>query len=134
MRWFYFVWFVLAAAGGASISTTPPSMTPHVGLVLLVLPLSFVCGTLYFKYALRRLFPGKLASAPSLRVVPWNLPTGSLQFISLTFAFVGAWALLFTVVLDHPSVGTALHFLSLGLGPYLAILHTYKEHAELFEA
>ena len=118
----YVGWFFFSGLWGYMAATTvfPPAqvaLAPHIAFPLTAIG-GVVVGVVSFLYSPNR----ALADRPSLRLTPWNRPTGFLLFVALTFTFTGIWALGMVVALGYPGLVASAHVLALGIGPLVGIL------------
>lgn len=134
MRFFYVVWFFFCAGWGYLIADFPESDAPPWGQVVGSFPLALLTfGGLYW-LELRRLLPGQLAQPPSLKLKPWNRPTGLMLFIGLTFVFASLWGVVIAAIGDLPGLRIAVNFLMLGAGAVVAIFACRRIFPARFDA
>lgn len=119
MRVFYVFWFafcslwgylVAGSSGGASYLT-----------LLAALPLAVLCFTVMFALELRRRPDGQQASIPSLRLPPWDLPTGMAVFGAMTFSFVAFWGLALSLALGYGGTRLALQIGGFAFASWLSM-------------
>lgn len=121
MRLFYTFWFFFCSGWGYLLAGFADSDAPPLGQLVASFPLVLLTCVVLFWLELRRLPPGQFAERPSLKLKPWNRPTGLLLFVGLTFVFASLWGVGIAVVAHMPGLLIALHFLSLGAGTLAAI-------------
>jgi hypothetical protein len=122
MRLFYAFWFFFCAGWGYVLAGFAESDAPSWGNLFASFPLALLTCVVLFWLELRRLPPGQFAQLPSLRLKPWNRPTGFILFIGLTFVFTSLWGVVIAAVAHLPGLRVALHFLLLGAGTVGAVL------------
>lgn len=121
MRLFYAFWFFFCAGWGYLAASFSEADGPPWGHLAASFPLAVLTCAVLFWLELRRMSPGQLAQRPSLKLRPWNRPTGMLLFIGLTFVFAALWGVAIAVLAGLPGVRVALSFLALGAGDVGAI-------------
>jgi hypothetical protein len=121
MRFFYAFWFLFCAGWGYVLAGFAESDAPPWGQLVASFPLALLTCIVLFGLELRRLRLGQFAEQPSLKLKPWNRPTGFLLFIGLTFVFASVWGVGIAVLAHMPGLRVALHVLSLGAGTVASI-------------
>ena len=131
MRVFYVFWFaffslwgylVAGSSGGASYMT-----------LLASLPLAVLSFTAMFAVELRRRPDGRPASIPSLRLPPWNLPTGMAVFGAMTFSFVAFWGLVLSLALGYEGTRLALQIGGFAIASWVSMFICVRLMPQRFE-
>jgi hypothetical protein len=122
MPYFYAAWLLLCAGWGYMAATTVFPSSEETLSPVLAFPLTLIGGCLLSALSFHYSPTTELADPPSIRLKPWNRPTGFLLFLALTFSFTGAWATGMVIALGLPGTQASLHVLALGLGPLLGIV------------
>jgi len=131
MRVFYVFWFafcslwgylVAGSSGGASDST-----------LLAALPLAVLGFTAMFAVELRRRPDGQPASIPSLRLPPWNLPTGMTVFGAMSLSFIAFWGLVLSLALGYDGTRLALQIGCFAVASWLSMFICVRLMPHRFE-
>src|SRR5690349_21687257 len=113
MRVFYVFWFFFCAGWGYLLASFAESDAPPWANLVATFPISLLFGVLMIWLELRSLPLGRLADPPSLKLKPWNRPTGIVLFIGLTFVFASVWGVAIALAANMSGIRVALNALSL---------------------
>lgn len=134
MKRFYVIWFFFCAGWGYLMAQPFTGNAPRpVSEILLAFPLGALATAMLFAVEAWRVHPGKLA-APRIELKPWQMPTGIMQFVFVTFAFSGLLGLLFGAFLPAGDVRQPLFILLMSLGGLAGILAVYRGFHSRFAA
>jgi hypothetical protein len=103
VKHFYPFWFVFCAGWGYMFANFPddpqlPRMEGSPGDIVTFIAIS-ACAFGAIVYVALRFPPKPLESARfGIDLKPWDQPLGVLQFVGVTFLFVGLWAALFLLL------------------------------------
>lgn len=135
MKRFYRFWFFFCVGWGYLMSQPlagPETIDAlHTTHVLAALPLSALNVALLLALEVWRARPAKLP-APNIELRPWNMPTGVMQFVLITFVFSGAWGLLFGIALGSNDFRVSLFFLMMGIGGLAGLLGFHRAFPSRF--
>jgi hypothetical protein len=121
MRAFYIFWFFFCCGWGYLLAGFAEASSPTWQQVAASVPVCIAAIAVLFLIELHRMPSGQRSSAPSLSLKPWQRPTGSLLFGSLTFLFSGLWGTVLAPLLGAPGFRVAVQFLVFGASGVVAI-------------
>lgn len=137
MKRFYRFWFFFCVGWGYLMSqplSGPETIDAlHMTHVLAALPLSALNVALLLALEVLRARPAKLPT-PNIELRPWNMPTGVMQFVLITFVFSGAWGLLFGIALGSNDFRVSLLFLMMSIGGLAGLLGFHRAFPSRFAA
>ncbi len=135
MKRFYKFWFFFCVGWGYLMSQpladAETKAALHMTHVLAALPLSALNVALLLAIEVWRARPAKLP-APNIELRPWNMPTGVMQFVLITFFFSGAWGLLFGIALGSNDFRVPLFFLMMSIGGLAGLLGFHRAFPSRF--
>ena len=134
MKRFYKFWFFFSAGWGYLMSQPlPGAETKSAMHILAALPLSALNVALLLAIEIWRVRPGKLP-APNMELRPWNMPTGVMQFVFISFIFSGMWGLLFGATLASGDFRLPLFFLMMSVGGLAGLVGFHRAFPSRFAA
>jgi len=117
MKRFYFIWFFVCILWGYLLAQPAPTgFVPPSGSVFFTFPASAFWIFVLLAFEAWRAGPHRQLSPPSLKLKPWNMPTGVMLFVFVTFLFASIWGLAFGAVLASASMQGPVHILALSSG------------------
>jgi hypothetical protein len=120
MKRFYPVWFFVCVGWGYMLSQSAPAgfvpSSSSALATLLAFPASAFWTFVLLAFEAWRAGPHHRLSPPSLKLKPWNMPTGVVLFVFITFLFASVWGLAFGAILTSASMQGPLHILALSSG------------------
>ena len=131
MRVFYVFWFAFCSLWGYLVAGSSEGASYLT--LLAALPLAVVSFTAMFAAELRRRPDGRPASIPSLRLPPWNLPTGMAVFGAMTFSFVAFWGFVLSLALGYEGSRVALLIWGFAIASWVSMFICVRLMPERFE-
>ena len=131
MKIFYAFWFLFSAGWGYLMSQ-PLGFEPKTklqtaaGIPIGAMMTFFLLGIEAWRAAPRSL------QAPSIELKPWQMPTGLLQFVLVTFMFSGFWGVVFGAVLPSSDFGEPLFFLLISVGGLGGVIGVHRAFRSRF--
>ncbi len=122
MRTFYAFWFFFCSGWGYILASFAESDAPTWGNLVASFPVALLFSVVMIWLELRTLPAGRLADQPSLKLKPWNRPTGLILFVGLTFVFASLWGVAIALAANMSGLRASLNALSLGAGAVGALI------------
>src|SRR5687768_10321605 len=126
MRRFYVFWFFFSAGWGYLMSQPFPGFEPKAAAHILgALPLGALMTFVLLGIEAWRMRPGKLP-APRIELKPWQMPTGVMQFVFITFLFSGFWGVVFGLLIASSDFREPLFVFLLSVGGLVGIVGIHR--------